>query len=268
MVDAVALLLSVKTAVWAQPALIGLALIVVLAAVVYNGLKRLAGASVPKARVRQPGETVADWLMGPAMLERSTLGLAGLRVRVRRSAAAPEEWDASAPPPLAATAGSHLCLGQRLSAFILPDVVISPRPVEIDAPPSAVWDVLLDFERYGEWNGFHRKMEIVDKPHGAVGLRMTFGLGPIIGTLVETSTIFYVDEERHIFVYGLRGDEGPSSMRVVWLERTAHGSTIFHSYDTIGGYPALLCRVHIVSQVLRDLSRKRPPRSEPAPPTL
>ena len=41
-----------------------------------------------------------------------------------------------------------------------------PTPVEIDAPPAEVWAVLMDFERYSEWNGFHRKVEIVEKPAG------------------------------------------------------------------------------------------------------
>jgi nucleoside-diphosphate-sugar epimerase len=92
-------------------------------------------------------------------------------------------------------------------------------------------------------------MEVVDKANGIVGLRMTVALGPVLGTIVETSTIFYVDEKRHLFVYGLRGDEGPSSMRVVWLEPTAANSTVFHSYDMIGGWPAHLSRGHIVRMV-------------------
>ena len=224
-------------------------LVLLFVVVIIDGLKKLAGTSTPKSRERCPGESTADWLMGDSMKARSSLGLPGLRVRVERSAAEPDEWDADVVPQLAASHASHLFLGARLSKWIWPDVVIQPPPVKIDASPAEVWDVLLDFPRYGEWNGFHRKIEIVDKPRGAVGLRMTFGLGPIMGTLVETSTIYYLDEQRHIFIYGLRGDEGPSSMRVVWLVGNADGSTTFHSYDTIGGYPALLCRVHIARMV-------------------
>jgi hypothetical protein len=99
-------------------------------------------------------------------------------------------------------------------------------------------------------------MEIVDKPHGLVGLRMTVALGPVMGTIVETSTIFYVDETRYMFVYGLRGDEGPSSMRVVWLEPTATGTTLFRSYDMIGGWPAHCSRGHIVAKCLEGFNEQ------------
>jgi len=54
--------------------------------------------------------------------------------------------------------------------------------IEIDAPPSAVWDILSDFPRYGEWNPFiphiagelrvGAKLEVVLAPPG--GNEMTF----------------------------------------------------------------------------------------------
>jgi len=199
-------------------------------------------------RTRQAGHTLTDYLLGPVMSARATKGLSGLSIIVKRSPSAVDKWSVDVPPPLASDGLSHLWLGS-LSAWLFPDVVIRPDPVEIRASPSEVWDVLLDFASYGEWNGFHRSMEIVDKPKGLVGLRMTVDLGPVMGTVVETSTIYYVDERRYIFVYGLRGDEGPSSMRVVWLQSTVSGTTIFNSYDMIGGWPALFCRGHIVRMV-------------------
>lgn len=237
------------------------AVVMIFVAVIADGLKRLAGTNAPKLRSRVHGQSAAEWLMGPMMMDRSKLALPGLRVRVKHCAAAPEEWDCSVPPQLAASHASHLFLGERLSKWVWPDVVIHPPPVEIDASPSVVWDVLLDFPRYGEWNGFHRQMEVVDKPGGAVGLRMTFNLGPVMGRLVETSTIYYLDEKRHIFIYGLRGDEGPCSMRVVWLVKAPNGSTIFHSYDMIGGC-AQPVHVHVHVHVSRDK-----PRATDTPPT-
>ena len=90
---------------------------------------------------------------------------------MKHSAAAPTEWNADVPPQLVASYGSHLWLGERLSKILFPDIVITPDPTEIEAPVDMVWEVLLDFERYGEWNGFHRKIEIVDQPGGTVGLR-------------------------------------------------------------------------------------------------
>ena len=205
-----------------------IAAVIIFLIIVADGLKRLAGTSTPKLRPRGANQTLAEWLMGKEMLAKSDLKLPDLRVKIERSAAFPSEWSCNVPPQLAASHGSHLWLGERLSTWVFPDTVIWPTPVEIEASPAEVWDVLMDFDKYGEWNGFHRKMEIVDKPNGSVGLRMTFGLGPVMGTLVETSTIYYVDENRKIIIYGLRGDEWPSSMRVVWLVDTPSGSTVFH----------------------------------------
>jgi hypothetical protein len=66
--------------------------------------------------------------------------------------------------------------------------------------------------------------------------------------------VYYCDSERHILVYGI-GRDGPTSLRVVWLEDgVAAGTTVFHSYDMIGGYPALFSRGHIVSLVLRGFT--------------
>ena len=59
----------------------------------------------------------------------------------------------------------------RLGRLIFPDVVIRIPDIAIPAPPSEVWSILIDFERYGEWNGFHRRMQVVDRPGGIVGLR-------------------------------------------------------------------------------------------------
>lgn len=37
--------------------------------------------------------------------------------------------------------------------------VAASDPVEIEAPAERVWDILVDFERYGEWNPFTTRVE-------------------------------------------------------------------------------------------------------------
>lgn len=37
--------------------------------------------------------------------------------------------------------------------------VVASDPVEIEAPAERVWDILVDFERYGEWNPFTTRVE-------------------------------------------------------------------------------------------------------------
>jgi nucleoside-diphosphate-sugar epimerase len=234
---------------WALPAAAAAAAIIFVS-IIIDGFKRLAGAQKPLLRRRKPGQSDFEYLVGPVMAKRTKHGLEGWKVHIQGSAAEPDEWECNVPPPLAAGGSSHLYLPSALSHWIFRDTVIRPKPVEIHAPVALVWRTWLDFEAYGGWNGFHRQMEIVDKPAGVVGLRMTVDLGPLLGRVVETSNIYYVDTERHIFIYGLRGDEAASSMRVVWLEERTPNLTVFHSYDTIGGWPALLCRGHIEAKVL------------------
>ena len=59
---------------------------------VVDGFKRLAGGP-PQPRVRQPGQSEADYLLGAKMQARcTTKGMPGLRIRVEGSAAAADEW--------------------------------------------------------------------------------------------------------------------------------------------------------------------------------
>jgi len=49
--------------------------------------------------------------------------------------------------------------------------------VVIDAEPDRVWKVLTDFETYGEWNDFYRK--VVSKGHVGDRIRMHVRLGSV-----------------------------------------------------------------------------------------
>jgi hypothetical protein len=226
-----------------------------LALVVLQGFRSLAGAAASqRPRRRAPGASPEDWLLGPALRSQAALGLPGLAIRCGGSAAAVSEWSADEPPPLSADGPSHLWgLLPRRGPFA--DIVIRPEPVEIAAPVSAVWDAFLDFDRYALWNPFHRKVEIVEEGEGdatTVAVRMTVDMGALLGTLVSTETICYVDSERHILMYSARH---PSALRMVWLLPSADGEgTVFHSYDMIGGYPALFSRGHIVGVVHRGFT--------------
>ncbi len=214
------------------------------------------------------------------------LNLEDFDVAASLSSAAPQKWNARHPPTLAADGVSHFwgALGEDLTAFLFPDLVVSPEPVEIEASPDNVWDVLLAFDRYGEWNrnpppthppthplslsfpilpvtfvfiectshtAFHSRVDIVEMETGGImAVRMEVNMGPLMGKLVSTETIWYLDSVRHIFVYGV-GRDGPSSLRVVYLEALDAGTrTLFHSYDVIGGYPGLLSRGYIHGIVL------------------
>ena len=39
------------------------------------------------------------------------------------------------------------------------EFLVASDPLEIEAPAERVWDILVDFERYGEWNPFTTRVE-------------------------------------------------------------------------------------------------------------
>ena len=83
---------------------------------------------------------------------------------------------------------------------------------------------------------------------------MHFSLGPIIGQTVSQEEIFYVDSRRRIMAYGVSTGV-PVSLRVFWLTAgNGNKSTVFNSYDVIGGYPALFVRGYIEARVYEGFS--------------
>lgn len=230
-------------------------LLTAVAVVVARGFRSLAGStSTQRPRPRKHGESAEAWLLGPGVRANAAQGLPGLQIRCSGSAAAVSEWSADEPPPLSTAGASHLwgCLPR---CWPFSDIVIRPKPVEISAPVGVVWDAFLDFDRYSEWNPFHRKVEVVEEgegPQATAAVRMTVNMGPILGTLVSTETICYVDSARKILMYSAKH---PSALRMVWLLPTADNSgTIFNSYDMVGGYPAAFSRGHIIGVVDRGFN--------------
>eukprot|EP01051_Picozoa_sp_SAG22_P022793 SAG22_NODE_5608_length_985_cov_1.255079_1_plen_285_part_00 len=243
----------------------------VSAAVVVQGFRALSGSAASQRLRPRPaggGAAVEDWLLGSTTRPHVVQGLPGVQVKCdgTGSAAAADlgVWSADEPPALATDGPSHLwgLLPRRL----FPDIVIRPAAVVIDAPPEAVWEVFVDFDRYSEWNPFHRKVEVVEqqvgergsggappgKPATTVSVRMTVAMGPLLGTIVSTERVCYVDSARHILMYSAAH---PSALRMAWLLPAAGGKkTVFHSYDMIGGFPALFSRGHIVGVVHRGFT--------------
>lgn len=226
-----------------------------LAAVVARGFRSLEGSSsTQRLRPRKQGESPEDWLLGPGVRAKASQGLPGLQIRCGGSAAAVSEWSADEPPPLSTAGASHLW-GLLPQLWPFSDIVIRPQPVQISEPIDVVWDAFLDFDSYSKWNPFHKNVEIVEEGGGSeatVAVRMTVDMGPILGTLVSTETICYVDSARKILMYSANH---PIALRMVWLLPTADGSgTVFNSYDMIGGYPAAFSRGHIVGVVDRGFN--------------
>jgi hypothetical protein len=99
------------------------------------------------------------------------------------------------------------------------------RIIEIDAPPEAVWRVLLDFDAYAEWNPFIRSIS----GHPEPGETLTVRLEPPGGRRVTIKPkVVAVEPERELRWQGrllVRGlFDGEHTLRI---EPTGEGRTRF-----------------------------------------
>ena len=82
------------------------ALTLAFAAAIVNGFRQLAGSSTPSERKRRPGQSATAWLLGDTMAARCRFDLPGYRIACTHTAAEPDEWDVTVPPPLSALAAA------------------------------------------------------------------------------------------------------------------------------------------------------------------
>ena len=67
--------------------------------------------------------------------------------------------------------------------------------IEINAPPSRVWQVLTDFEKYPTWNPFIKKITGVAARNEKLEVHMPDPRG---GTMIFTPTILVVERDREL----------------------------------------------------------------------
>ncbi len=104
--------------------------------------------------------------------------------------------------------------------------------VNIEAPPREVWNVLMDFERYDEWNPFIRSLTGT----GDVGGELTAVLGASGKKPMKVSPIVQEHEEPTRFSWlGSIGFKGVfDGHHQFELEETPEG-TLFHHYEEFSG---------------------------------
>ncbi|EGD55293.1 SRPBCC domain-containing protein [Gordonia neofelifaecis] len=71
--------------------------------------------------------------------------------------------------------------------------LITDSSIDIDAPAAVVWQVLTDFDAYGEWNPFQRECSSTLKPGDPIDMRFHLGPG---GLKSKREYIYEVDEGR------------------------------------------------------------------------
>ncbi|MFL6123471.1 SRPBCC family protein [Actinophytocola sp.] len=112
--------------------------------------------------------------------------------------------------------------------------VISSVTVEIDAPAAFVWDVLVDYPRYPEWNPYTVAVSTALRIGEPIDLTLPAvdGSG---GTFVNREYIRVIDPPRHLRYD--TGEEMPGifAIRDQWLTELAPTRCAYHTTDTISG---------------------------------
>lgn len=117
---------------------------------------------------------------------------------------------------------------------------IFAEPVEIRAPVELVWRIMIDFERYPEWNPLNRffRLDAGAEPGQTVTFGPSWGPyregGPLPQSAMTTRETITVWEENHCLAYAdLRGIF--KAERAQCLYPTAGGGTRYHTYERICG---------------------------------
>lgn len=243
--------------------IIGSASAVITLIIFYQLQTKLKNPKKHRKRERKLYKSVETWLLSKRQLQRINNPLP---VSVENSPqssrqdfevnltspAAKQKWDYRFPPKLKTGGKNHLWnfLGTTLTDFLFSDAIVSIPSTRIFAPIEEVWETFIDFESYPKWNPFHSQIDVVeieDKKSKEIGvfLGLHVKLG-FVGSICSYEEVFYVDSKRHVLIYGLE-DEIPQSLRVAWFEKESEDVTVMNSYDMIGGYPALVCKLLFIT---------------------
>ncbi len=109
--------------------------------------------------------------------------------------------------------------------------------IDIDAPPQDVWDVLMDFAKYGEWNPFVRSLD------GAptVGEQLVVMLGASGKKPMKVSPIVQEHDAPTRFAWlGSMGFKGVFDGRHQFDLAATETGTRFHHYEEFSGILAPL----------------------------
>ena len=117
--------------------------------------------------------------------------------------------------------------------------VITSVTVQIAAPGSFVWDVLVDYPSYPEWNPYTIAVETTLEIGERIDLTLPDPDGPLpdgtAGTILNREYIRVVDPPHHLRYD--TGDEYPGllGMRDQYVTELGPGRCSYHTTDTLSG---------------------------------
>ena len=117
---------------------------------------------------------------------------------------------------------------------VLNDTTIVSDTVEIDAPADVVWGVIIDFDRYPDWNPYTVKVEATLELGSQVVLHLPDPAKP--GETFETIEWISAIEPRHHLQYNT-GTEMPGihAVRDQWVEDLGDGRSSYRTTDVFTG---------------------------------
>jgi uncharacterized protein YndB with AHSA1/START domain len=121
-----------------------------------------------------------------------------------------------------------------MSGAELNDTTIVSDRVEIEAPASFVWEVIVDFASYSEWNPFTVRVDAALEMGSPVVLHLPDPSKP--GETFETHEQISVIEPPHHLQYNT-GDSIPGvhAIRDQWVEDLGDGRSAYRTTDVFSG---------------------------------
>ena len=116
-----------------------------------DGMGGRGGKITKQRRVREDYGSVEEWLMSKEQRAKGTFGLEGKTVQTKSSARS-DRWEVDEPPKMNSIGASHFngILGERWSDLLMPDLVVLPDPVKINASRDRV-RMYLPYLSAGRW---------------------------------------------------------------------------------------------------------------------
>lgn len=112
--------------------------------------------------------------------------------------------------------------------------LIESVTVEIDAPQSLVWDVLVDYARYPEWNPYTVRVDTTLSVGADVVLHLPDPARP--GTTFTTTEVMRVIDAPHHLQYDTADNlPGIFAVRDQWVEDLGGGRSSYRTTDVFSG---------------------------------